>query len=696
MSLILILSMVFLLAAAVWAGFLLVHRRDWRLGFLAAMLLLLTIPSIVLLFIQPVAWTTIASHADDYAHLATAVALLITVAFLARFIRHEVAAVRALREGRAQYQSLVENTPDLIFNLDREGRYTSLNRGVCDAMRLPYDAIIGKTHEELGFPREVIGPGENIWKRILGGEIVVEELTARMPDGQERLFDITLCPLRDDKGKITGITGIGRNITERKKREAELLQLSMAVEASGEVIFLTDRDGIIRFMNPEFTRLYGFTAQEVIGKVTPRILKSGLMKSADYQQFWETLLSGRAIKGELVNKTADGRLLNIEGTANAIFNDRGDVIGFLSIQRDVTERKQAEELLRAVANSSPIGIYFVQEGKFVYANRPFAEITGFTQEQLIGRNPLDLVFPDDKARVRSNAVAMLKGGANHPYEYRLMDARGQTRWIMETVATIQYRGQPATLGNVVNITDRKRVQEQLMTTDRLASIGELAAGVAHEINNPLTGIIGLSELILDTDVPPETREDLKTINAEARRTARIVQDLLTFARKHPQEKIPTNVNEAISHVLRLREYEQKVSNITVVTRLAQDVPEINGNPFQLQQVFMNLVINAEYFMNQAHGKGNVTIDTRCENSLVLVSIADDGPGIRRENLKRIFDPFFTTKEVGKGTGLGLSICHGIITEHGGRIYAESEPGQGASFIVELPVPAAVAKGDNHG
>ena len=229
------------------------------------------------------------------------------------------------------------------------------------------------------------------------------------------------------------------------------------------------------------------------------------------------------------------------------------------------------------------------------------------------------------------------------------------------------------------------MEEQLIVTDRLASIGELASGIAHELNNPLTSVIGFSDLLLDREVPDDIKEDLSIINKEAKRTAEVVKNLLTFARRHPGEKQPVDINKVIQEVLELRAYEQKVRNIQVNTKFAPDLPEIIADGFQLQQVFTNIIINAEYFMIEAHKRGILTITTEQVGDIIRASFADDGPGIAKENLGHLFDPFFTTKEVGKGTGLGLSICHGIVTAHDGKIYAESEPGKGATFVVELPL-----------
>jgi signal transduction histidine kinase len=236
-----------------------------------------------------------------------------------------------------------------------------------------------------------------------------------------------------------------------------------------------------------------------------------------------------------------------------------------------------------------------------------------------------------------------------------------------------------------DITKRKQMEEQLILSDRLASIGELVSGVAHELNNPLTSIIGFSQFIMENNPPPDIKDDLNIIHNEAQRSASIVKNLLTFARKHAPVKQKGKINSIIAEVIKLRAYEQTVNNIILNTDFDPDLPETMVDHFQMQQVFLNIIINAETAMLNAHNKGVLTITTSKIDDKIKIVFADDGPGIPRKNLNRIFTPFFTTKEVGKGTGLGLSICHGIVTEHGGNIYVESKPGKGATFILELPV-----------
>ena len=238
-----------------------------------------------------------------------------------------------------------------------------------------------------------------------------------------------------------------------------------------------------------------------------------------------------------------------------------------------------------------------------------------------------------------------------------------------------------------DITGRKRMEENMLVTDRLASIGELVAGVAHEINNPLTGVIGYLELIMAGNVPDNLKEDIAIAHHEAMRAAGAAGSLLAFARKHAPVRKLLNINSIIATVLKLRSYEQRVHNVEARAVFARDIPMIMADALQMQQVFLNIVINAEYFMIAANDGGRLTITTERAGDMVKITFADDGTGVAEEDKTHIFEPFYTTKEEGRGTGLGLSICRGIVNQHGGQIYLDSPPGRGASFIVELPIAA---------
>jgi two-component system NtrC family sensor kinase len=239
-----------------------------------------------------------------------------------------------------------------------------------------------------------------------------------------------------------------------------------------------------------------------------------------------------------------------------------------------------------------------------------------------------------------------------------------------------------------DISNEKLLQQQLIQSEKLSAIGELISGIAHELNNPLTGVMGYSQLLqMRGDLDERAKDSLVKINNLATRCQKIVQNLLSFARKQKPERTLASINEILERTVELRSYELQVNNIELLLELDPRLPRTIADAHQLQQVFLNVITNAEQAMLEASGRGKLTIRTRSDaaGGRVVIEIADDGPGIPEQHLTRIFDPFFTTKEVGKGTGLGLSLAYGIIKEHAGNIYARSRLGEGSTFVIELPV-----------
>ena len=228
-------------------------------------------------------------------------------------------------------------------------------------------------------------------------------------------------------------------------------------------------------------------------------------------------------------------------------------------------------------------------------------------------------------------------------------------------------------------------QEQLVQAEKLSAIGELVSGVAHELNNPLTGVMGYAELLLGSDCSPETKRSLERIHREATRCQKIVQNLLMFARRRKAERRAHSINEILESTLELREYQLRVDNIRVIKNLDDNLPKTMVDFFQLQQVFLNIINNAHQAMVESTGSGTLVVTSGRAGDRIRVDIRDSGPGIPRDHLGRIFDPFFTTKDVGKGTGLGLSLSYGIVQEHEGRIFATSVSGEGTTITVEVPI-----------
>lgn len=326
-------------------------------------------------------------------------------------------------------------------------------------------------------------------------------------------------------------------------------------------------------------------------------------------------------------------------------------------------------------------------------------------EKLAGTDSFNEIHPDDKERIKNLFFDTVRTGAGQSAQYRLVLKDGTIRYILSQ--GIAVKSPEGKVDKVIivsrDVTEamdaaekQKALELQLFQADKLNSLGKTVSGVAHELNNPLTGIMGFCQLLLRDEAIQENsrhREDIETIFREAERCQKIVRNLTTFARKHKPEKTFIGLNGLIVDSLRLQQHQLGLHNIVVTRELEPDLPRTMADFHQLQQVFMNLIGNAQDAMEKQSGEKRLNIKTRKIGNFIRVELTDNGPGIPPDCIGSIFEPFFTTKEPGKGTGLGLSISFGIIAGHSGRIWAENIPGGGARFSIELPIAEEVAAGD---
>jgi PAS domain S-box-containing protein len=602
---------------------------------------------------------------------------------------------RVLRESEAKYRDLVENAPLGIVISSFDGHVLEVN-----------DALVGmhgyESREE--FARSAVA--DRFWdlkdrERWVAkvwdtGGTEAAELRTKRKDGSPFWSYLISRPRTTETGEQQLLTMV-QDITKRRNAEDALMfkttLLEAQTEATQEGILVSDDEGKIVLSNSRFREMWQIPQGWIETRDNGDLLRFTAAQVTDpgsFSQRVRYLSSHREEKGEDTIETIDGRVIH-RYTAPLV-DAGGAYRGRIWYFRDITEpRKIRERLERAGAEwnrtfDSIADAISIQDKDFrlVRVNKAYADLFGKEPEELAGSVCFELVHGTTCPMTSCPHRRTLKTGK--PEREECFEPRLGVYLEITTSPIFDEAG--AVVGTVHvtrNVTKRREMEQQLLLADRLASIGQLVSGVAHELNNPLTTVIGFSELLIDREVPADIKQDLGLVHSEAQRAAAIVKNLLTFARKHDAVRQPARIEEIIDNVLRLRAYEEEVGGIRVVRRFAPDLPQIQIDSFQMQQVFFNLVVNAEFFMAEAHKKGVLTITADRADDMMRISFADDGPGISQDNLSRLFDPFFTTKEVGKGTGLGLSICHGIVMDHGGKIYATSEIGSGATFVVELPI-----------
>ncbi|MBE0431499.1 MAG: PAS domain S-box protein, partial [Dehalococcoidia bacterium] len=619
---------------------------------------------------------------------------------IARDITERKQAEEALRESEERYRSLVNNVNQGIFRSTPgpKGKFLEVNRAL--------EQITGYSREELLRidVAELYHNGEERDEAIRelesADQAVEGETHCRKKDGSEIIVSEVTVPVRDDKGQVMYFDGILEDITERKRAEEALklqrAQFRQLFENSPDAIVMLDTDERVIQANRGFQKLFGYGAEEVIGQpINELVIPDDRRREA--AALSRAVLHGRFVREEEVRKRKDGSLVDVSVVGYPLRLE-GRLVGIYVIYSNISKRKKMEKEIRQAAEewretfdsiSDAVSIHSC-DFRLRLVNRAFADRFGMRPSEIVGKHCYEVVHGTREPVPGCPHRDTLQSGKPAGTEFLKPD--NGICLELTTSPIFDEKGEVTGTVHVTrDVTERNQQSLQLMMTDRLASIGELAAGTAHELNNPLTSVIGFSQLLMERDIPDDIREDLQLIYSEARRAAEVTKNLLTFARKHPPVKQANRINVIVDDVLRLRAYEHRLNNIEVQKRFAAGLPDIMVDYFQMQQVLLNLIINAEYFMIEANKKGTLTIGAKKRNSSVVISVADDGPGIPEENLPQLFNPFFTTKTAGKGTGLGLSICHGIVTEHGGRIYARSQPGKGTTFFIELPI-----NNSNHG
>jgi len=631
--------------------------------------------------------------------------------------------------GGAGYRHLVENNADGMLVIGRDGAIRFVNAAAEALFGRRAGELVGR---EFGFP-VAVGETTELVIPSSGGVTVAAEM---------RVTEIAW------NGEIGYLASL-RDITERERQKESLRLQALQLETASKITSLLLRRqsfagicadvleelrrivpaDLVTFRIPEEKQLRLVAAAGAPTNLPPSSLISLRSLSGSAFQQGETAVANDypsypQAEGPVLEigiKSAasfpikeDGRTLGVINVlsreANHFTPDRirlleaiGDGLGvqlenarlYDEITFELKRVQRVEEALRAsearfreLYDEAPVGYQEVDvAGRIIRVNRTELEMLGYTSDEMLGRPMWEFMLDPEEARqsfTHKIDEMISPGGA---YERTFLLKSGTT-----LPALIEDRPIRNAAGRIIglrstiqDITERKRTEERLMEAGRLASVGELAAGVAHEINNPLTIVAGFAEVLMAKPLQPPASDYVQRIYTESQRVARIVTNLLSFARRHEPYKQYVCVTTVLEEALEIKAHDLEVNNIRVTREWSADLPFTMIDVHQLLQVLVNVLANAEHAITEAHGGGEIILRTVATADKIQISIGDNGPGIAPEHLHKIFDPFFTTKSLGEGTGLGLSICHGIIRQHSGEIWAESQLGAGTTFHIELPI-----------
>ncbi|MFC1543211.1 PAS domain S-box protein [Candidatus Neomarinimicrobiota bacterium] len=652
---------------------------------------------------------------------------------ITREINDIIKAEEALRNKHEDVRGIIDSSLDMIIAVDNKRRITEFNHAAEETFGYSREKVLGK-HVNILYadPKEGLAVYRNT---VLNGHHV-QEIINRRKNGETFPCLLSSSVLLDPSGERVGVMGVSRDIAQSKQDE-ELLQFQANILSSvRDSVIVTDLEDRIIYWNTGATELYGYTADEMIGQSV--VVLSPDQDPEKLAEDLRDVMQGNDLTGTWKGRRSDGSYIWIAIKTTLARDAAGNPIGFISVSRNITQRKRVEEKLKLsdeiISHIENLVLVFNERGKVIFTGPSVTRVLGYSITELLGDGWFELTSQDDTERNAEKAyiTAAITDKAElrrEPYERRIYDKEGRSRWILWQDA----QG----LGNTLigighDITQYKNLELQLIQGEKLRAVGELAAGIAHEINSPIQ-FIGdnlhflkdanqktiqvikeykqLEEIekgaetfsgVLDSrlhdfsikdiayyceEIPKAIEQSLEGVG----RITNIVQAMRTFSHPGGEEKIPVDINQAIQSTVIITRNEWKyVANVEL--DFFPDLAPVPCLAGEINQVFLNLVVNAAQALQEAQEsgvsqeKGTITISTRPEEDEVVVRINDTGPGIPEEIRPRIFEPFFTTKGVGSGTGQGLAIAHAVVVEkHGGNIYFETEEDKGTTFIVRLPL-----------
>jgi PAS domain S-box-containing protein len=601
--------------------------------------------------------------------------------------------------AEAHYRRLVGSLSHAVYVVDEGGRFVEINPAAERILARPAEALLGAGFDTVISPRD-LDEVKRIITDVVSGRVTEAEFESFIlrPSGEERLLVITATAI-EENGRITGLHGIARDVTvEREQqnslRESEERFRQIAEHVKEAFWVYTPGVGSTLYVSPVYEQISGrildgddFHLGSFLDSVHPEDVEGVRDAIKQLSLGFTSTIEHRIIR-------PDGTIRRVLGRGFPILDSSGVVYRVVGTVEDITEEREREarqRLLVTALDGLGEGVCLLTaDGEYRYHNRTYREILGIPDGEPANSRITNFAPDEETRRWQMEKLRdVMQHGNWRGRVQRRRFSDGELIVIDVTLGRVQQGGGSEDLifGIIRDATAEISREQHLRRVERLASVVTLVGGVAHELNNPLNSVLNFAQLLAMDEPDPERREDLETIRREADRMARVVSDLRQVARsvrEERQEKTLVDLNEVITHVLKVQESRLRTSNILVEVELDGSRPQLLADRTQLEQMLMNLIANAEYAMAATSAEGRLSIRSLATESGVDVFVQDDGPGIATELLDRIFDPFYTTKSPGEGMGLGLSLVHSIVAALGGQIHVTSQPGLGTTFRVELP------------
>ena len=596
---------------------------------------------------------------------------------------------QVIMRSQRNFKELIDSFDDPACAVSLDGTMRTVNKRITEVTGLPYSELVGrKIYDLLEEPTQEDverGLGNFLQRKRWAGTVRV-----RLKNNSRPLY--FECALNGIiKGdEVVGASMLGRDVTEQREKELRFTEL---FETLQEGVYFSTPEGRLLDANPALVSMLGYLEKRDLLAAEPAAL------NIDPGQ----PVLGRAVDDRGGLRTREIKLRRKDGVAavfldssRAVWDTSGNIIRYQGTLVDITEKRkmeqqlaQQEEFRARLLESFPDLILVVDlEERYTFVSSRARDLLGYDPKEMLGKKISELEdHSPELATLYNELVSGKELFAAAEYGARHRDGSWRT---MRAAGSRLVDAEAKTSGVIISVRDitvERKLEQQVVQSERLAAMGAMIGGVAHELNNPLTAIMGVSELLQDTETNEASRKQLAMLQQQARRAAEIVQNLTYFSRPPAPGKSRINLVEVVERTLNLHAYSLRKNNVTVDFLKEPGVPYAMGDPHQLMQIFLNLIVNAEQAIREVRDKGTLRIRLGKGDNSVWVSFHDDGPGIAKENLASIFDPFYTTKRPGRGTGLGLSICKSVMKEHNGSVEAANSPEGGAVFTVTLPVSA---------